>query len=104
MSTVLDKYAVPEVFTTFPARIHNGDEEVAKASQKVLDKFRDLIPNIDDHHIATGPYGHCVAICFPDGELERVKASAQIIAFIWIYDGRNPSFLFYVSQEIEKCP
>lgn len=87
MSSPLDSFAVPSSFTTFPARIHGEEDAISQSVTGIIQKFGKLLPDIDGHNIAVGPYGNYFAMAFPEGEIDRVRVSAEILTALWIYDG-----------------
>ncbi|KAJ7776604.1 isoprenoid synthase domain-containing protein, partial [Mycena maculata] len=80
----IDTTVVPECFGRFPVKIHSEEPKIARGSAAALKKFQCFAKDSRSHSV--GPYGDAYAICYPDGDVERVQLSAEIIEALWMYD------------------
>ncbi|EEB94611.1 hypothetical protein MPER_06545, partial [Moniliophthora perniciosa FA553] len=86
MSTPIDISLVPECFGSFLVRVLKDEPQIAAGSDAALKMFERLVPEKDSRSHAVGPYGDAYAICYPEGDTEKTKLSAEIIEALWMYD------------------
>ncbi|KAJ7758465.1 isoprenoid synthase domain-containing protein [Mycena maculata] len=84
MPTTIDTSIVPECFTRFPASRHDEEAQIALASAGAENSFHPSVKDSRTH--GEGPYGVMYALAFPQGDVERVKIAAEVIALLWVYD------------------
>ncbi|KAK7464983.1 hypothetical protein VKT23_006191 [Stygiomarasmius scandens] len=86
MSKPIDITLVPECFGSFPVAVHKDEPQIGAGSNAALKLFERLVPEKDSRSHAVGPYGDAYAICYPEGDTEKTKLSAEIIEALWMYD------------------
>jgi len=99
MSKPVDITLVPECFGSFPVAVHKDEPQIGAGSNAALKLFERLVPEKDSRSHAVGPYGDAYAICYPEGDTEKTKLSAEIIEALWMYDGEFQfSMIVHVAQ------
>ncbi|KAJ7112765.1 isoprenoid synthase domain-containing protein [Mycena crocata] len=88
MPTLIDTSTVPQSFTRFPVKIHDEAHRISALSSAAAEETFQRFTKTSAPH-SKGLYGDVCAMCYPDGDVERVRICAEIIEILWIYDGES---------------